>query len=209
MIVATLINHSISQISLFLLFFFALYYTHYHVIHNRVSNKLRIFILSLYSRTRFAHRSQIPRISIVGFLRNSDRDRSWGNGKSYCWRTEVLWARTPRRYGDGVRGCRSLKPEVETSAWHPGWLDVGGDRETEWDVFPLRWTLNWNWRDRLRDSLALLRARRAPLQPHGARVRACVTHVHARDRDLREISSRLIIVLSARPTLSESDGGSP
>jgi len=57
--------------------------------------------------------------------------------------------------------------------------------------------------DRLRDSLALLCARGALARSHGT----FVTHAHACDGDLHEILTWFIIILSARPTLSESDDG--
>lgn len=82
-----------------------------------------------------------------------------------------------------------------------------GRRSETYSLFDGRLT---ETEDRLRDSLVSLRARGAPARSHEVRVcvRVTRTHVvHTHDRDLREISTRFIIVLSVRPTLSESDGG--
>lgn len=80
-----------------------------------------------------------------------------------------------------------------------------GRRSETYSLFDGRLT---ETEDRLRDSLVSLRARGAPARSHEARVCVRDTHVvHTHDRDLREISTRFIIVLSVRPTLSESDGG--
>lgn len=87
-------NHSTSlslPFSLSLLFSCALHYSH----HLLTLNELRIFILPFYSQSTFVHHL-FPRIS--DFLCNPPgRNQFRSDGGSYCWRTEVLWARTLHR----------------------------------------------------------------------------------------------------------------